>query len=166
MPKGPAARVGDPVSHAAPPTLSGAGSPNVFIRGKPAWRGVGAAAVPALLSAKEVADKAITAVELNTAANVGQPGFAAAKTAEDTLKQTTAATMSTNVTSAAAGGGDIHTCSTPLPLPPHGPGVVIDGSMTVFINNLPACRQGDTIVEAVGPPNKISQGEPSVHIGG
>jgi uncharacterized Zn-binding protein involved in type VI secretion len=31
---------------------------------------------------------------------------------------------------------------------------------------MPACRQGDTIVEPVGPPNKITLGEKSVIIGG
>jgi uncharacterized Zn-binding protein involved in type VI secretion len=67
--------------------------------------------------------------------------------------------------SAAAGGADIHVCTTPLPIPPHGPGVVIDGSTTV-VNNLPACRLGDTILEAVGPPNKIAMGCPTVIIGG
>jgi uncharacterized Zn-binding protein involved in type VI secretion len=36
----------------------------------------------------------------------------------------------------------------------------------VLINNLPACRMGDTIIEAVGPPNKIAMGEPTVIIGG
>jgi uncharacterized Zn-binding protein involved in type VI secretion len=56
-------------------------------------------------------------------------------------------------------------CATPLPIPPHGPGVVITGSMTVLINNLPACRQGDTILEAVGPPNSIAMGFPTVIIG-
>jgi len=64
-----------------------------------------------------------------------------------------------------AGGADIHMCSTPLPLPPHGPGVVIDGSATVLINGLPACVLGNTIVEAVGPPNKITMGCPTVLIG-
>jgi uncharacterized Zn-binding protein involved in type VI secretion len=44
--------------------------------------------------------------------------------------------------------------------------VVIDGSQTVLINNLPACRMGDTILEAVGPPNKIVKGEMTVIIGG
>jgi hypothetical protein len=34
-----------------------------------------------------------------------------------------------------------------------------------LINNLPTCRQGDTILEAVGPPNKITVGEPTVLIG-
>ena len=68
--------------------------------------------------------------------------------------------------SGASGGADIHICATPLPLPPHGPGVVIDGSQTVLINGLPACRMGDTIIEAVGPPNKIVMGLPTVLIGG
>ena len=49
---------------------------------------------------------------------------------------------------------------------PHGPGVVIDGSQTVFINGLQACRMGDTVLEAVGPPNKIAKGEMTVLIGG
>jgi uncharacterized Zn-binding protein involved in type VI secretion len=65
-----------------------------------------------------------------------------------------------------AGGADVHTCATPLPIPPHGPGVVIDGSQTVLINGLQACRMGDTILEAVGPPNKIAKGEFTVLIGG
>jgi uncharacterized Zn-binding protein involved in type VI secretion len=73
--------------------------------------------------------------------------------------------MGSTITSS-AGGADIHTCATPLPIPPHGPGVVIDGSTTVLINNLPACRMGDTVLEAVGPPNKIVKGEMTVIIGG
>ena len=35
-----------------------------------------------------------------------------------------------------------------------------------LINNLPACRMGDTVLEAVGPPNKIVSGEMTVVIGG
>jgi uncharacterized Zn-binding protein involved in type VI secretion len=73
--------------------------------------------------------------------------------------------MSNTITSS-AGGADIHNCATPLPIPPHGPGVVIDGSRTVLINGLPACRMGDTIVEALGPPNKITIGCSTVLIGG
>ncbi|NJM08735.1 hypothetical protein HC891_24910, partial [Candidatus Gracilibacteria bacterium] len=45
MPKGPAARLGDSVAHPAPPVLTGVGSPTVFIGKRPAWRGVGGAAV-------------------------------------------------------------------------------------------------------------------------
>jgi uncharacterized Zn-binding protein involved in type VI secretion len=61
---------------------------------------------------------------------------------------------------------DIHLCTVPSPVPPHGPGVVIDGSATVLINNMPACRLGDTIIEPLGPPNKIVKGEMTVIIGG
>jgi uncharacterized Zn-binding protein involved in type VI secretion len=38
------------------------------------------------------------------------------------------------------------------------------GSTTVLINNMPAARQGDMIVES-GPPNSIAMGEPTVIIG-
>ncbi len=77
-----------------------------------------------------------------------------------------AAAMTAAITGAAAAGSDIHSCMTPFPIPPHGPGVVIDGSATVMINFHPACRMGDTIMEAIGPPNKIAKGEPTVIIGG
>jgi uncharacterized Zn-binding protein involved in type VI secretion len=63
-------------------------------------------------------------------------------------------------------GADIHMCTTPYPVPPHGPGVVIDGSKTVLINNLPAARQEDTVLEAIGGSNKITQGCLTVKIGG
>ena len=65
-----------------------------------------------------------------------------------------------------AGTSDIHVCPVPTPVPPHGPGVVIDGSATVLINNMPACRVGDTVLEALGGPDKIVSGEMSVLIGG
>jgi len=52
MPTGPAARVGDPVAHPAPPVLGpGPGSTNVLIGNKPAWRGVGGAAAAAIQAA-------------------------------------------------------------------------------------------------------------------
>lgn len=166
MPTGPAARVTDPVVHPLPPVLTpGPGSPNVIIGFLLAWRGIPAAAVPGLAAAKTTSDAAIQAAEAATLAAAGTPGLPAAKAAEEGVKAASAAAMSSAV-SAAAGGADIHTCATPLPIPPHGPGVVIDGSKTVLINNLPACRQGDTILEALGPPNKIAMGCPTVIIGG
>ena len=73
--------------------------------------------------------------------------------------------MSSAISSAAA-GADIHACVTPLPVPPHGPGVVINGSATVMIDNLPAARQGNTILEAAGPSNSIAMGCTTVIIGG
>ena len=165
MPKGPAARVADPVAHPAPPVLTpGPGSLNVLIGGKPAWRGVPAGAAAGIQAAKQASDATIQAAEMATLAAAGTPGAPAAKAAEETTKATAAASMGSTI-SGAAGGADIHVCATPLPVPPHGPGVVVDGSATVLINGLPACRQGDTIVEAVGPPNKIAMGLPTVIIG-
>lgn len=166
MPTGPAARILDPVIHPLPGILQpGPGSPTVFIGGKLAWRGVPAGAAAAIQAAKAVSDAAIQVAEAATLAAAGTPGAPAAKAAEETAKATAASTMGSTITSA-SGGADIHVCATPLPIPPHGPGVVIDGSQTVLINNLPACRMGDTIIEAVGPPNKIAMGEPTVIIGG
>ncbi len=161
----PAARVTDPVSHPLPPVLQpGPGSPDVLIGFLPAWRGVPAAAAAALQTAKQASDAAIQAAEATTLAAAGTPGAPAAEAAEQTTKATAATTMGSAITSA-AGGADIHVCATPLPLPPHGPGVVIDACPTVLINNLPAARMGDTILEAVGPPNKIAMGCPTVLIG-
>lgn len=162
----PAARITDPVAHPLPPILTGGpGSPNVLIGNLPAWRGVPSAVASALQSAKQTSDTAIQAAEAATLAASGTPGAPAAKAAEETTKATAAVTMGSAIT-AAAGMADIHNCSTPLPIPPHGPGVVIDGSAKVLINNLPACRMGDTILEAVGPPNKITNGDVTVLIGG
>jgi uncharacterized Zn-binding protein involved in type VI secretion len=155
----------DPVVHPLPGVLTpGPGSPNVLIGGKPAWRGVPAAAAAALSSAKASSDATIQAAEAATLAAAGTPGAPAAKAAEEATKAAAASAMGSTI-SGMAGGADIHACTTPLPLPPHGPGVVIDGSPTVLINGLPACRQGDTILEAVGPPDKILMGLPTVIIG-
>ncbi len=166
MPGKPAARVTDNVSHPVPPLLGpGPGSPNVFAGSLPAWRGVPSATAGALQAAKQVSDAVIKAAEAATAAAAGTPGAPAAKAAEEATKTAAAAQMGSMITSM-AGGADIHSCATPLPIPPHGPGVVIDGSQTVFINGLQACRMGDTVLEAVGPPNKIAKGEMTVLIGG
>jgi uncharacterized Zn-binding protein involved in type VI secretion len=161
----PAARVSDPVVHPLPPVLTpGPGSLNVLIGDLPAWRGVPATAAAALQAAKQVSDAAIQTAEAATLAAAGTPGAPAAEAAEQTTKATAAASMGSAITSA-AGGADIHSCATPLPVPPHGPGVVIDACPTVLINNLPAARMGDTILEAVGPPNQIAMGCPTVIIG-
>lgn len=162
----PAARITDNVAHPLPPVLTpGPGSMTTIIGCLPAWRGVPAAAAGALQAAKAASDAVIKAAEAATLAAAGTPGAPAAKAAEEATKASCAASMGSTITSA-AGGADIHACLTPLPIPPHGPGVVIDGSKTVLIDNLPACRLGDTILEAVGPPNKIVKGEMTVLIGG
>jgi len=61
-------------------------------------------------------------------------------------------------------GSDAHACPLVTGVVPHVGGVVAAGSFTVFINNLPAARQGDMIIEA-GPPNAIVMGCPTVMIG-
>lgn len=61
-------------------------------------------------------------------------------------------------------GADMHTCPLSTGPVPHVGGVVAMGSTTVLINNLPASRQGDQIVES-GPPNAIAMGCPTVLIG-
>ncbi len=165
MPQGPAARITDPVVHPLPPVLQpGPGSMNTLIGFLPAWRGIPLAAVAALQAAKTASDIAIKSAEAATMAAAGTPGAPAAMAAEQTIKAQQAAQMGSMIMSM-AGGADIHACMTPLPIPPHGPGVVIDGSPTVMINNLPACRVGDTILEALGPPNKIAMGAVTVIIG-
>lgn len=168
MPTGPAARVSDPVVHPLPPVLTpGPGSPTVLVGYLPAWRGIPLGAVAGLQAAKSAADAVVKAAEAASAAAAGTPGAPAAKAAEEATKATVAASMGSMISSLAGGSGaDIHACTTPLPIPPHGPGVVIDGSATVVINNLPASRQGDTILEALGPTNKIAMGCPTVIIGG
>lgn len=143
----------------------GPGSTNVMIGMLPAWRGIPLAAVGALQSAKTASDTAIKAAEAATLAAAGTPGAPAAKAAEETVKASAAAAMGSMISGLAGGMSDIHVCTTPLPTPPHGPGVVITGSPTVLINNMPACRIGDTILEALGPPNLITKGEMTVIIG-
>lgn len=166
MPQGPAARTTDKVAHPAPGVLSpGPGSANVIIGNLPAWRGVLAAVAAGLQAAKTASDAIIQAAEAASKAASGTPGAPAAIAAENATKAAAAAAMGGAISGAAA-GADIHSCLTPLPPPPHGPGVVIDGSKTVLINNLPACRLGDTVLEAVGPPDKIAKGETTVIIGG
>ena len=175
----PAARFGDTVTHPLPPTLTpGPGSFNVLIGGKPAWRGIPAASAAVLQSAKKASDAIIKTAETATLNAAGTPAAPVAKAAEEATKATIAGVMGSLISSMAASGAaagaaaggigatvDTHTCTTPLPIPPHGPGVVIDGSTSVLINGLPACFLGNTVLEALGPPNKITMGCPTVLIG-
>jgi uncharacterized Zn-binding protein involved in type VI secretion len=99
-----AARVGDLTSHGTPLTPlvpAVMGSPNVLIKGQPAWRAI----------------------------------------------------------------ADVHTCPLANGPQPHVGGAASKGSLTVYINQFPAARQGDTITEA-GGPNAIAGGCPVVSIGG
>ena len=166
MPTGPAARITDNVVHPLPPVLTpGPGSMDVLIGYLPAWRGIPAAAAAALQSAKTASDTAVTAAQATTAGAAGTPGAPAAYAAEQALKAANLAALSSSIMSM-AGMSDIHACVTPSPVPPHGPGVVVDGSQTVLVDNMPQCRMGDTIIEPLGPPNKIMKGEMTVIVGG
>ena len=60
---------------------------------------------------------------------------------------------------------DFHACPLMDGPKPHLGGISALGSTTVLINNLPAVRLGDMIMEA-GPPNSIVMGCPTVLIGG
>ncbi len=166
MPQGPAARITDNVAHPLPPILTpGPGSSNVLIGFLPAWRGIPAAAAAGLQAAKQAADIAVQTAVAATAAAAGTPGAPAAYAAEQATKGAVAASLGSSI-SALGAMSDIHMCAVPSPIPPHGPGVVIDGSVTVQVNMMPASRLGDTLLEPLGPPNKIVKGEMTVIIGG
>lgn len=180
MPQGPAARLTDPVAHVPPALTGGPPAATVTIGFLPAWKGIPLAAAPGLVAAQQASESAIKvaeniaiAAQAAAVAAAGTPAApaaiaaaTAARVAAESLKASSAAAMSATIAAAAAGGASIHACTTPWPIPPHGPGVVIDGSATVSIENMPACRAADTIVEAIGPPNKIVSGCPTVIIGG
>ncbi|MCM3875000.1 MAG: PAAR domain-containing protein [Thermoanaerobaculia bacterium] len=175
----PAARITDAVVHLPPVLTGGPPALTVLIGYLPAWKGIPLAAAPGLMTAQLASEAAIKVAEnialvaaAAAVAAAGTPGAPAAVTAAtaarvaaEAVKTVNAATMSATIAVAAAGGASIHACTTPWPLPPHGPGVVISGSATVSIENSPACRMGDTIVEAIGPPNKIVMGCMTVMIG-
>ena len=158
----PAARITDPVSHPLPPVITGGPTAITVIIGmKPAWRGVGGGVAAGITAGNKAATTAIQAAETATKAAVG-PAAPIAFAAEQALKASLLASMSSMISGS---GTDIHVCATPSPIPPHGPGVVTTPSKTVIVCNMPAARQGDTITEAIGPPNKIAMGEPTVLIG-
>lgn len=184
MPQGPAARVTDLTAHGMP-LSPGPGSPNVLIGFLPAWRAVPLAAGVALQAAKitETVTLATLASATITAAAVVPPaGLPAAQAAEMLGRSTAEAAMAAALKAASVGPmgpADTHICSMPFaavppdlppspapPGPPHGPGVVIDGSATVLINMLPASRLGDHVLEALGPLDPIALGCMTVIIGG
>src|SRR6187551_2077276 len=108
----PAARISDPVSHPLPPVLTGGPTAiTVQIGFLMAWRGVNPAVAAAMQAAKAVSDAAIKTAEAATLAAAGTPGAPAAKAAEEGVKAAAAAAMGSAI-SAAAGGSDIHACTT------------------------------------------------------
>ncbi len=106
---------------------------------------------------------ALTATYLAAAAVPG--GAAAAGVAYAQGLQAAAAATVGAAFQAIAGTTDLHNCPIPCPIPPHGPGVVTQASTSVFVNNLPAVRQADNVVEACGGSNAIAMGAPTVFIG-
>ncbi|MGL4495477.1 MAG: PAAR domain-containing protein, partial [Beijerinckiaceae bacterium] len=145
---------------------------NVLIGKKPAWRGLPLAAVAGLQAAKATSDAAVQAAEAAEVAAMGTPGAPAATAAKFAAyaAATTAMTAAINgitATPTPSGGiTDKHICAGFVPAPPpHGVGVVIDGSANVLINGLPACTMGDKVLEALGPLNIIVAGEFTVIIG-
>jgi len=61
-------------------------------------------------------------------------------------------------------GGDFHACPLVDGLQPHDGGTVAAGSSSVLIGGMPAARQGDAVIESVGP-NVITEGATTVLIG-
>ena len=151
MPGRPAARLGDMTAHGSP-LSPGPGSPNVLIGKKPAWRGLPIASVGQLLqSAQNAAESAIGVVRATNE-------IERAKHIKDIAEEASSMVK-------IMGSTDQHACPIMKGPVADGNGVVIDGSLTVLINGLPACRMGDTIQE-ITSVNKIAMGEPTVLIGG
>jgi uncharacterized Zn-binding protein involved in type VI secretion len=154
-----AARLTDITVHGSP-LVPGTGSPNVLIGNLPAWRAMSPAAVAGFLSL--IAQILVNVNKLSAALTSGNV-IAAADAANDLKDQVPAATSM-------IASMDKIIC--PMLLlriagPPHGMGVMIGGSTTVLINNLPAGRVGDTIREILSPePNLVVVGLPTVIIGG
>jgi uncharacterized Zn-binding protein involved in type VI secretion len=101
-----------------------------------------------------------------TAASAVPGGQPAANIAYTEGIKAAAAGAASAVMSSMAGLSDMHVCPLPVPIPPHGPGFVTKGSATVMIDNLPAARQGDQVMEACGGADPIAMGCPTVQIGG
>jgi uncharacterized Zn-binding protein involved in type VI secretion len=154
-----AARFSDVTIHGTP-YIPGTGSPNVLIGSLPALRAMSPAAVAGFLAL--LAKIAVNLEIMKGALNAGNAPLAA-KAGKD-LAEDASAAMSM------IAAMDQIVC--PMLLlkiggPPNGPGVIIGGSTTVQINNLPAGRQGDQIREVMAlDPNAVAVGMPTVIIGG
>jgi hypothetical protein len=122
------------------------------------------AGVAALQAAKQTADTAIRIAENAATLAAATPAGPAARLAAETAKGVAAGVMS-GVISGAAAGADIHACLTPWPVPPHGAAVDIQGSPTVLCVGMRLARQGDQLLEAIGPTNTITGGCMTVLVG-
>ncbi len=161
MPGRPAARVGDMTAHGSPLSV-GPGSMNVMIGKKPAWRGISAAQAALLAQTFAKGMEDIAKAQAKATAAAGTP---AAPAATANLAKTITEAAQNMAKLMASFTADIHTCPVVKVVVPDGAGVVIDGSQTVLINGLAACRMGDTIQETTSV-NKIVAGEFTVLVGG
>ena len=161
MPKGPAARVADTSAHGCP-LVPGPGATNVFIGGMPAWRGVGPAAAAGIVASAAAALAAVMEAQAIATAAKGSP---AAPAAEANLAKVIAEQIAKLSMQMFTTGADTIACPILKVVIPDGPGVVINGSTTVFIGGFPACRVGDVIQEATAV-NSVAMGCPTVIIGG
>lgn len=129
---------------------------------RPAWRGISAVQVAMLAAtfARGMEDIGKAQVKATLAAGTPAAPAAAANVSKTVIEA--AGNMAKLMASFTA---DIHTCPVVKLVVPDGAGVVIDGSQTVLINGLSACRVGDTIQETTSV-NKIVVGEFTVLIGG
>lgn len=100
-----------------------------------------------------------------TTASAAPGGQPAANAAYTLAIKAAAAVAASAAMAAVAGMVDTNICPIPCPVPPHGPGVVVKGSKSVFINNFPAARKDDKVIEACGGANAISMGCTTVIIG-
>jgi len=154
-----AARFSDMTIHGTP-FVPGLGSTNVFIGNLPALRAMSPAAVAAFVAL--VAEIAINAQKLATALTASNAP--AALEAGNNLKD-----QIPDAVNMIAGMDQIICPMLLLKIggPPNGPGVIIGGSTTVLINNLPAGRATDQILEVAAlDPNMVAVGCPTVIIGG
>lgn len=157
----PAARLGDPTAHGSP--LAGTpGSPTVLIGGQPAWRGTSPAGVANLMA--QIANAAADIAKASAIATAAA-GSPAGPAAQANLAKTAVESVTKLAALMASMPGDLHACPIVKLVIPDGPGLVINGSATVLINNMPAARMGDTIQEATSV-SAVAVGAPTVLIGG
>jgi uncharacterized Zn-binding protein involved in type VI secretion len=161
MPGKPAARLGDITAHGSP-LGAGPGSMNVLIGKKPAWRGISAA--QAAMLAQKVAEGAEKIAKATAKASVAA-GTPAGPAAVLNLAKVVAETVADIASTMTGFGADMHACPIVKVLIPDGVGLVTNGSQTVLINGMAACRMGDIIQEATSV-NTIAMGEVTVLIGG
>ena len=154
-----AARVTDMTIHGTP-FVPGIGSTNVQVGNLNSLRAMTPSAVAAFLA---LLAKIALNVEKFKAANSAGNAPVAAEASKNIVEQTQ------EVAKMLAGMDQIVCPMLLLKVggPPNGPGVIIGGSKTVQINNLPAGRATDQIREAAAlDPNMVAVGVPTVQIGG